>query len=267
VITVVGLQLRPEFAGFHHRGSFPYSANIVNNASVGPFTLSLEYGHDTVFPRWSRFVIQRIELLVLCLGFGWAFRAAVQRCRERNSHELRMFSMLLGALGFALYVQAYQREVLDRYYFPCLIAVVFLLASSHTEFRRPNSPRFRLGRALSIICVVPLAWYTVAGLHDYFRWNEARWELARKALTEVEPDNLDGGFEVNGWLNLDYQKRKTTPKHCAGPCRCAENEFNCTDDTYQISVGVGDARDIVASERPNFWMLPDMSLHLTKRRN
>jgi hypothetical protein len=111
-----------------------------------------------------------------------------------------------------------------------------------------------------------MAWFSVAGVHDYFRWNEGRWALVNAALAVVQPNNLDGGFEVNGWLNFENYRAGRKPAHCAGDCGCAVKHFSCSDDTYQISMNVGANRAIVAEWQPRYWLLPEGTIYLTRRR-
>lgn len=267
-IIALGTLLQAPFAGFHHHAEFPYSANIVNNSGVGPFTLSLEYWDWHSVPHWSEKTTTRLAWVIGGLSLCWSLFWATTRRPDWRPRELRYFSLVFGAVASVLFVQAYQNQVLDRYYFPWIIAAMLLLASAHAEPVQKTRPIFRyLQSAIAFVCVGPLAWYTISGMHDYFRWNDARWSLVNSALTRVEPDNLDGGFEVNGWLNFDYQKRNSQPKNCAGHCRCAVTAFNCTDDTYQISVLLPAGRDVVEVRQPNFWLFSDMPMYLTKRQN
>jgi hypothetical protein len=270
-IIVTGKQLQPQFAGFHHHVAFPYSANLVNNGHIGPITLSSEYLSGNGIPHWSTTTMKYVEWGLWGLAFSWSYFWSVTRLPHPRPRELRCFSLIFAVIAFGLYVQSSQSIILDRYYFPWILAAVLLLASS--LLGKPSVSSLwcsaRVRTAASLLSTIPLAWYTLAGTHDYFRWNDARWALVRKALTEVEPNNLDGGYEVNGWLNLDYVLRREQPKHCVGACSCrdASAKFFCTDDTYKITLLSLPSRDIIATERPSFWMIPSMPLYLTKRRN
>jgi hypothetical protein len=47
--------------------------------------------------------------------------------------------------------------------------------------------------------------FAIAGTHDYFAWNRARW-LALDDLTQlsgVPPERIDGGYEFNGLYRYD----------------------------------------------------------------
>lgn len=267
VLSIRGKQLQPQFAGFHHHVEFPYSANIFNNSNVGPLTLSPAYWTGAGVSRWSPACVSYLEWVLLAMSLGWCYWLSISHRRDSHARELRYFSLLFGVSAFALSLQAYQNEVLDRYYFPWILSAVLLLAGAHKQRRTVPVRRWqKLQCVLAGLCLIPLAWYTVAGLHDYFRWNDARWALSRQALSYVEANNLDGGFEVNGWLNFDHQRMGDRPQHCAGNCRCEVDAFTCSDDTYQIAFVAKGAREIIAVERPNFWLNPEMSVVLTRRR-
>jgi hypothetical protein len=48
--------------------------------------------------------------------------------------------------------------------------------------------------------VILLAWYSIAGTHDYLEWNRARFDgLAKLGARGVPPTAIDGGMEYNGW--------------------------------------------------------------------
>ena len=112
-------------------------------------------------------------------------------------------------------MQAYQWQVLDRYYLPCLLGVLIGLTARTAE--RPAPARTWLPLATAL----PLMWFSIAGAHDYFRWNDARWRAVEIARTAgATPQNLDGGFEVNGWLNYDAVKIHAQPAGCRGACGC-----------------------------------------------
>jgi len=126
-----GKHLQDQFAGFHHHVAFPYSANLINNPGVGPMTLSSAYSTRTGAPRWSAEIWETIESGLLGLVFTWSLWWAVPRRRDILAGTLRCFALGFGLLSAALAVQAYDNEVLDRYYFPVVLAAALFLGSAH----------------------------------------------------------------------------------------------------------------------------------------
>ena len=47
--------------------------------------------------------------------------------------------------------------------------------------------------------------FGVCALHDYFAWNHARWAAYERLANEygATPEQVDGGYEFNGWLTRD----------------------------------------------------------------
>ena len=55
-------------------------------------------------------------------------------------------------------------------------------------------------RPVSLALTAVLAWYAVAGTHDYLAWNRARFAgLATLEAAGVPATAIDGGFEYNAW--------------------------------------------------------------------
>jgi hypothetical protein len=206
--------------------------------------------------------------VLVALAFLWALWWATPSHFSIRARRLRGFALTFGLMSMAITVQAYQVEVLDRYYFPLVLALALVLGGMHLGAGTPSWGRcwHRWRPWLAVCALVPLAWFSIAGVHDYFRWNEGRWALARAALAVVQPDNLDGGFEVNGWLNFENHRDHRVPAQCAGTCGCILKDFTCSDDTYQVSMFVAAGRVAVAEWRPRYWLLPEGMLYLTRRR-
>lgn len=263
--------LQQRLASFHHHVDLPYSANLISNIGVGPYTFSPGFTSGAGLPHWLPQTWRLIEHALIVLAYLWALWWATPSHFSIRSRRLRHFAMTFALLALAAAVQAYQSEVLDRYYFPLVLALVLLFGSMHFPSPGPG-PVSRHGRRwawlrllVASLALLPMAWFSVAGVHDYFRWNEGRWALVTAALHVVEPNNLDGGFEVNGWLNFDSRRSGRKPTHCVGACGCAVKGFSCSDDTYQIAMDVGAKRVVVAEWRPRYWLLPDGMIYLTRR--
>jgi hypothetical protein len=82
-----------------------------------------------------------------------------------------------------------------RYYFDryLLVIVPFALAATCV------SATARVGRS-SVVASLLLAFYAIAGTHDYLAWNRARYAgLAELTEAGVSPREIDGGMEFNAW--------------------------------------------------------------------
>ena len=139
-----------------------------------------------------------------------------------------MFSLVWIAFSWILTVQAYRLEIFDRYYFPvvlCLSILIPLLWDRPV----PAAVDAPWAYTTAAVCTVALGWFSIAGLHDHFRWNDARWNLVRYAFSSgVSPANLAGGFEVNGWENYDdFQAHHGL---MSLNCRVNYDDWFCLDD-------------------------------------
>ena len=100
----------------------------------------------------------------------------------------------------------------DRYVLvlvPLGIVILFLLAS--------DAGRAKAGSPIVSLAVASLILYgafSIAGTHDYLSWNRARWQALNNLETEqrVGPDDIDGGYEFNGWYLYDPNYRTSPGK-------------------------------------------------------
>ena len=114
-----------------------------------------------------------------------------------------------------------------------------------------------------------LSLFTVAGLHDHFRWNDARWTLVNDWLAAGHSHwKVQGGYEVNGWLNYDAFIERRSPPPDIGPCcHCSEAGWYCLDDTYWVGMASPPGRtyDVVRSIWPAYWLARGHPVTLYRR--
>lgn len=261
--------------GFLH-GQFPYLSNVVYDAGVGPITLPDVFFGNLPRPSFPPFIWWAVEG-ALFVG-AWFVAAALARTPGLiRSSGLRgesvLFGLLFAASSLILTVQAYQESVFDRYLlapFIGLLIVVAIAAEPAPEAAAPSSPPRRgRGRLAFPLALAPMLWFSVAGVHDYFRWNDARWGLVRWLLQRgISPTIIQGGYEVNGWLNYDARRYGQPASGCVGLCRCAVlwPEWSCTDDSYQISMNPLPGYQPVAQSRLTYWLVPQRGRLLASRR-
>ncbi len=264
-IFVYAARMRqPQHAAFHHHVRFPFAANVVHDTGVGPITLTGTYFNPSApRPHWPPSTWSVIQWLIVGGLLAWA-RLALRspgepRCSSMAA-EVRDFGLLLAAGSFLLYTQAFQWQALDRYYLPCVLGAVIGLGARATALPVPVQPWPMLAAAL------PMAWFAVAGVHDYFRWNDARWAaVALAAADGARPELLDGGYEVNGWLNYDATMEHVRPAGCHGECRCPPVAFFCTDDSYAISMGLPPGRSPIAELPVSWWLANGPNIVVSRR--
>ena len=89
-------------------------------------------------------------------------------------------------------------EIFDRYHFGSFIAALLALSVTVNETLKNKAYKFSFG-----LLLLPLAFYSLAGTHDYFRWNDARWTLiegSKQMDRIIPPWELNSGHEGNNWL-------------------------------------------------------------------
>jgi len=161
-------------------------------------------------------------------------------------------------LAMTLAWQAYGFEMFDRYCFPGFLGLLFFLAG------RLNSTVKAIRPILFAILLLPIAVYSVGGLHDQFRWNDVRWKLRDEVIRlGVPPGNIEGGIEMDGWNSLENQD---SPLNCIGPCHCEKAEWwPCVDASYRIGVWVRPGYTMVQSAQPTYWLTDGPALIVSRR--
>jgi Dolichyl-phosphate-mannose-protein mannosyltransferase len=198
----------------HLRPLMPGAGNILVAQGIGPLTLNGALGSDTAsLPSlgslfWFAVTIVSVASVALLLATAAAgiFRAWRSYCVLTLPIKVaaRIFFLLclLGYLFPILVVGGW-----DRYFVP---AVPFLLLAAPSSVA-PSLPIACLPqssessttsyRIVSIVLILFMTIYSICGTHDYLNWNRARW----RALSDVtvsgkaKPEEIDGGFEFNGW--------------------------------------------------------------------
>ena len=56
-----------------------------------------------------------------------------------------------------------------------------------------------------MLLILLMALYSIFGTHDYLSWNRARWRALSDLMAsgKAKPEDIDGGFEFNGWYLYD----------------------------------------------------------------
>lgn len=250
---------------------FPYVSNLIYPTGVGPVTTTeIGFHADDSRPNWKNENIWLyIEYAVLLSTVLWGALAGPTRAARDVTdprgarNELAWFAAawLLGTL--ALTVQAHQDEVFDRYYFEVIAALALLVPVLLTNVDDPIRPRSWLRWSLAAGTFGAIAWFSVAGTHDYLRWQQVRAKLYAMALASgISPSSIDAGYELNGWNNLNQQH----PSTCIGRCSCKLYTWYCHDNSYRIVMGgVPGGYHELAARQPQYWLADGPPLRLVER--
>jgi len=257
------------FDGWIHR-QFPYLTDIIFQTGIGPITLDdVFHQSDTARPQWNPQVWRLIQWVLLAATSLWGFVIWRIRYFRRSpaatslSREIGLFSVLWCALSWIVTVQAYQLQVFDRYYFPLILCAAIFLPLLFQASGEDSAPGFLWDHLLAGVCMVALGWFSVAGVHDYFRWNDARWDLVRFAFHEgVSPAHLAAGYEVNGWENFDNWEAQQG--RMADNCRVNYDDFFCSEASYRIGMNGIPGYTEWKREQPTYWLAAGPPLRLLR---
>ena len=240
---------------------FPFLSNIIRNAGVGPvlfFDVTLGFRS----PAWPPAVWTAIECLLLAANGAWAtviFGVPGILRKGGLRAELLLFALLFSLAALTATTVVDRMAVFDRYYLPETFGLALALALILSNAAGVSRARF-------LAVLLPLAFFTIAGLHDYFRWSDAGWDLYREALRSgISPANIQGSHEMNGWHAFDLYQSKVTPPGCIGPCHC-DSDWYCLDDSYRVGMNVYGNYEVVDQRQPRYWLAPGPPVILSRRR-
>jgi hypothetical protein len=269
LIAAWAMSATPPTASDLHR-VFPFLDHTLLNAGIGPIlTPDVWLLRMPARPRWPVAVWIGIEGFLLMANGLWAAVIVHSRrmLREKpggGAGEMARFGCLF-TLGFlAVTIQVDKLGIFDRYYFPevlglTLVVSIALASVSAADAKRASTLRF-------VAALAPLALFTTAGLHDYFRWNDARWALFEDALRHgISPANLQAGYEPNGWAGYSEFRANLKPAACIGPCHCDYGWF-CLDDSYRVGMNVYGNYEVIADRQPDYWLAKGPPIYLSRRK-
>jgi hypothetical protein len=257
----------PSAMGFH--SSFPFIGNVFSEFGLGPVTLSDVYqlglpGKPHLLPPlWN--AIAAIALLANVLWVLPLQELSVvlrQPKRPVLATELMIFGLALSGLSFLVALQSYQALMFDRYYFPAILGMPLALAVLASSCL-PSPTRVLTASAAAALLL--LGAVTVSGAHNYFRWNDARWALYRRALDGgVERQSIEAGYEIQGWETFDLHEKGVAPTHCLGPCGCHVGWY-CLDDSYRVAMNPLPGYRTIDTMQPEYWLASGPPVSMLQR--
>jgi hypothetical protein len=244
--------------------TFPYVVNIIHDAGIGPVTFDDVFTYNVPRPAWPKGVWQSLEVLFVVGTFWWgaavtSWARGVRPRRGETRFEVVLFGVLLtmGCLVAAL--QVYKGEINDRYYVPLILGLTVAVPGALRDVPA------RAGQWLAFVALtLPLAWFSIAGVHDEFRWQAARWKLIASALRRgATHATLESGWEDNCWWR--YEELTREPTSCEGGCYCVRPGFCCVDDRWRLGLSVQPGYHAVESIQPTYWLASGPPVVLSRR--
>lgn len=180
--------------------SFPYCTGMLS--PWGTYSDGLMVGQREILLKQPI----RIAISILgCVGGAAILTALVAAVRAGKSPGL----LLLFTTFQFLFLLALP-SMMDRYLEVLFPGAVYLVVMRYSASKSGWLP----GMAVAAV----YGFMSVALFHDWLSWNTARWELGRQAIAtkRVQPDEIEGGFEWNGWYasaDPNWSKLVPTPNY------------------------------------------------------
>ena len=190
----------------------PLGDNVLFNLGLGPVLLGGTAKQVyTTAPSWFWIMVTTCGVIGVGAIASTLIAVSANKPSRGVVFVLAVFWLYLSVIGF--------RGFFDRY----LMFPLFLLLPVVTAAVRgaQSDSRWKVLRPIAHLIVLLYASFAVAGTHDYFAWNRAKW-LAAHDLAEVahvSPMDIDGGLEFNGWWGYDPQYRDVGGITLAGDMR------------------------------------------------
>lgn len=228
------------------KSTFPFLSNVVTSYGVGPITLTDVYWENAQRPHISAIPWLMLEAIALVISLAWS--SVATRLRE-NRNEIALFGIIFSLLSLLAVLVSYRYDVFDRYHYPGILGLTIALA---IVLPKADEPRLR---RVGFVWIALLAVFSTLGVHDYFRWQEARARLLAQAQARgIALSQIDGGFEPNGWNTVEGN---------AGSRGCgADVAWFCRDRPFRIGLEQRSSEQLLASQRATAWLaaFPDLKL-------
>ncbi|MCR4299769.1 MAG: hypothetical protein NUV75_13660, partial [Gallionella sp.] len=190
----------------------PYQANnTIDAAGIGPFTLYDVMAHPIFELDRSPGIIWRVAGIAAAFGLvalcALALATLAHLFREkRNADSCRVFLAIVVCAYLAPFVIT---GYFDRY---LLFVLPFLIALWARTWPVAEGRAAHLPQWVALAWIISVTGFGVAATHDYFAWNRARWDVIRHAESiGATADQLDGGFEFNGFYGYETRARDAAP--------------------------------------------------------
>jgi hypothetical protein len=187
----------------------PVHNNIIIPEGIGPAslrdTLNLHLPNLPALPAWFWLAVTALSLAGAAVLVFIAAKIGVAlfptgRFEQSNDDGLIATFFLLSACSYL--VPFVLTGFFDRYLLP---VTAFLAAFLAVSFEPKAVGPSRARQSLALLLILAFGVFAIAGTRDYFEWNRTRWHAVEELLTkkDVKPQDVDGGFEFNGWYMYD----------------------------------------------------------------
>ena len=201
---------------------FPQMDNIITKNGIGPITLHDIYlfklPNVETLPAFFWILITVLAILGGSLLFFHivtrVIHLYVNRRGIKNSTDSIINIFILSAC-IIYFLPIISTRPFDRW----LIPLIPLLCAAMIVPTTANLPKKRfIAVALVSLITIIMAIFSIAGTRDYMNWNRARWQALNNLIEKesISPNEIDGGFEFNGWYLCNSNEPITAQKSIWG---------------------------------------------------
>ncbi len=180
----------------------PFVGNIFHQHGFGPLVLT-GYNTDEPAPMGTLAVILSVVFNIAgAVSFFLAFFSIANKFQMDKKFVSGLFLILLFVFYLLPLCFSYAN---DRYLLVILPFLIFAYASSvHMEIKKLKF----------ILCFGVLSFLAVIGTNDYMNFHKAKYKATSHLLNDlkISPNEIDGGFEFNGW-HLGDPVKNYNPEH------------------------------------------------------
>lgn len=212
---------------------FP-TGNILYNLGLGPKLLKDGYFNVNISPALPEFVFIILKIAgsigAVLLVF---YLISLLKNRNNITKEKFIFFLILIIGGYLFYFSL-DKYSFDRYYLFAQIFILLLITNLPAKINKITGIISALLFSIFLI-------FSVSATHDYFSWNKARWEILNELEAQgILPENIDGGFEYNGWHQTAERSNIQDIKQ--------KSWWFVKNDEYVVSFGEIDGFDVIKSK-------------------
>ncbi len=230
--------------------------NVIVNLGIGPLLFKDSYllGQPRLaaLPGAAYYAIVLVTLpLVIVLVHG--ILASVKRLlRDDRSPPIASVALLAALLYLGIVVLAGAR---DRYLIPlCMLLTVWMVLDRSPAQWDALKPRKALAAAVAVLALTGA--FSIAGTHDFMATRRAAQQAHDHLLVDlkVDPCQVDGGFELNGYYCYDPHFRPEPGLSWWWVHR----------EDYLVVLGALPGYEVAATFPFNRWLGPDGAVYLLR---
>ena len=201
----------------------PQMDNVIIKSGIGPITLHDIYlfklPNIEPLPSFIWILVTAIAILggglLILQIIGQLIQLYYNRSDIKNSPDSIVKIFFFSASIFYFLPIIFTNHPFDRW----LLPLIPLLCSAMMVPTTANitKKRFIVVHLVALILIV-MAIFSITGTRDYLSWNRARWQALNNLIEKesISPNEIDGGFEFNGWYLYNSNEPITAQKNIWG---------------------------------------------------